>query len=100
MGEEKTKARRYKYFKQFQADADVIYHNVAICYGIDSEIAELAKLMLLDCVYDLDEIAQCKDCYYYSKAKGEDWFCQPCRPPHELVFAKQKGFSYWPAKVV
>lgn len=21
-------------------------------------------------------------------------------PPHELVYAKQKGFSYWPAKVI
>jgi len=22
------------------------------------------------------------------------------RPPHDLVYAKQKGFSYWPAKVI
>ena len=22
------------------------------------------------------------------------------RPSHELVYAKQKGFSYWPAKVI
>ncbi|KAJ9580569.1 hypothetical protein L9F63_024249, partial [Diploptera punctata] len=24
----------------------------------------------------------------------------PCRPPHQLVYAKQKGFPYWPAKVI
>ena len=31
--EEKTKARRYKYLHQFQSDADIIYHNIYICYG-------------------------------------------------------------------
>ena len=28
------------------------------------------------------------------------WFAKPCRPFHEIVYAKQKGFPYWPAKVV
>jgi len=26
--------------------------------------------------------------------------CYVQRPPHDLVYAKQKGFSYWPAKVI
>jgi len=56
--------------------------------------------MLRDCIYDLQEIRQCRDCYRVSNEKTDKhWFCQPCRPPHQLVYAKQKGFPYWPAKV-
>lgn len=33
---------------------------------------------------------QCRSVYVYHLQ----------RPPHELVYAKQKGFSYWPAKVI
>ncbi len=57
--------------------------------------------MLRDCLSDLKEIRQCRDCYRYSNEQREKyWFCKPCRPYHELVYAKQKGFPYWPAKVV
>ena len=27
-------------------------------------------------------------------------YCMLKNPAHELVFAKQKGFCYWPAKVI
>jgi len=26
----------------------------------------------------LNEIKQCKDCYYHSNKKNKDWFCMPC----------------------
>jgi len=96
----KTKQKKYKYLEQFRADAQVIYHNVFICFGEHGAMAQLARIMINDCQYDLDEIKLCKDCYYYSNAKPKDWFAKPCRPPHELVYAKQKGFCYWPAKVI
>lgn len=97
--ENKTKNRKYRYLEQFQADAQTIFHNVSVCYG-EGDMVNLASVMIRDCKYDLDEIRQCKDCYHFSNAKPRDWFCQPCRPPHDLVYAKQKGFSFWPAKVI
>ena len=58
--------------------------------------------MLRECITDLRELAACRDCYRYSQEKQCEkyWFCKPCRPLHELVYAKQKGFPYWPAKVI
>ena len=32
--------------------------------------------------------------------RDRHWFAKPCRPFHEIVYAKQKGFPYWPAKVL
>ena len=60
----------------------------------------MASQVLQDCLYDLQEIRMCRDCYRLSNEKpGKNWFCLPCRPPHQLVFAKQKGYPFWPAKV-
>ncbi|XP_067123460.1 zinc finger MYND domain-containing protein 11 isoform X2 [Centruroides vittatus] len=101
MMEEKTKSNAYKRLEEFQADAQCIVHNVVIFFGVHSGMADLARQMLRDCIYDLGEIRQCRDCYRMSNEKTDKfWFCQPCDPPHELVYAKQKGFPYWPAKVI
>jgi len=65
-------------------------------------MADLARQMFRDCTYDLKEISQCRDCYRFANEENPTkfWFCKPCRPFHELVYAKQKGMPYWPAKVI
>ncbi|XP_013791360.2 zinc finger MYND domain-containing protein 11-like, partial [Limulus polyphemus] len=99
--EEKTRIHSYKSLEEFEVDARNIVHNVVIYYGVNSVMADVARQMLRDCIYDLAEIRQCKDCYRMSNEKLDKlWFCQPCNPPHELVWARQKGFLYWPAKVI
>ncbi|KAL3242784.1 hypothetical protein MRX96_020950 [Rhipicephalus microplus] len=99
--EEKTRNSEYTSLEEFHADAQTIVHNVVIFYGIHSCMADMARQMLRDCSYDLNEIRQCSACYRMSNEKRDKyWFCQPCDPPHDLVFAKQKGFPYWPAKVI
>ena len=69
-------------------------------FSVHSNIADQARQMLRDCQHDLLELEQCKDCFKSSNEKKDKyWFCEPCNPPHALVYAKQKGFPYWPAKV-
>lgn len=66
-----------------------------------SVVGEMALTMYEGCCYDLQEIRRCADCYRISNEKSEKmWFCIPCNPPHRLVYAKQKGYPYWPAKVM
>ena len=36
----------------------------------------------------------------YGNSRGDKyWFAKPCRPFHEILYAKQAGYPYWPAKV-
>uniref|UniRef100_M3ZWM1 Zinc finger, MYND-type containing 11 n=1 Tax=Xiphophorus maculatus TaxID=8083 RepID=M3ZWM1_XIPMA len=65
---------KYKTFEEFKADAQMIVHNTAILYGVHSDQAEIARLLFSDTCHET--------------------------PSHDLVWAKMKGFGYWPAKVL
>ncbi|KAK9538419.1 hypothetical protein VZT92_003590 [Zoarces viviparus] len=91
---------KYKNFEEFKADAQLIVHNTAILYGVHSDQAEIARLLFSDTCHELNELLLCKTCFYLSNARPDNWFCYPCTPNHDLVWAKMKGFGYWPAKVL
>lgn len=91
---------KYKNFEEFKADAQHIVHNTAILYGVHSDQAEIARLLFSDTVHELNELLLCKNCFHLSNARPDNWFCYPCTPSHDLVWAKMKGFGYWPAKVL
>ncbi|XP_023820916.1 zinc finger MYND domain-containing protein 11 isoform X5 [Oryzias latipes] len=91
---------KYKSFDEFKADAQQIVHNTAILYGVHSDQAEIARLLFSDTCHELNELMLCKNCFYLSNARPDNWFCYPCSPSHDLVWAKMKGFGYWPAKVL
>ncbi|MBN3293289.1 ZMY11 protein, partial [Polypterus senegalus] len=74
MRERNVNEGKYKSFEEFKADAQLIVHNTAILYGVNSDEAEVAKLLYSDTCHEM--------------------------PNHELVWAKMKGFGYWPAKVL
>ena len=64
-------------------------------------MADQARQIFRDCVSDISELSTCRDCYRYANTRGDKhWFAKPCRPFHEIVYAKQKSFPYWPAKVL
>ncbi|XP_008187263.1 zinc finger MYND domain-containing protein 11 [Acyrthosiphon pisum] len=101
MIEDKADDDEYKNVEEFRADILTFVHNIIIFHGVHSSLADYGRLMLRDCNRDLDEIMRCRYCYKYSIQKNSKfWFCKPCKPPHELVYAKQEDFPYWPAKVL
>ncbi|XP_041423296.1 zinc finger MYND domain-containing protein 11 isoform X4 [Xenopus laevis] len=97
---EKVTEGKYKSYDEFKADAQLLLHNTILFYGDDSEQADVAKVLYTDTCHELDELQLCKNCFYLSNARPENWFCYPCIPNHELVWAKMKGFGFWPAKVM
>ncbi|XP_077869213.1 MYND-type zinc finger-containing chromatin reader ZMYND8-like [Saccoglossus kowalevskii] len=52
------------------------------------------------CEHEMNEIEVCSDCYLSSCLKKDNYFCEPCTVPHPLVWAKLKGFPFWPAKAL
>ncbi|KAK7123580.1 hypothetical protein R3I93_021876 [Phoxinus phoxinus] len=91
---------KYKSFEEFRADAQLIVHNTAILHGVNSDQTEIARLLYNDTCHELNELMLCRHCFYLSNARPDNWFCFPCSPNHELVWARMKGFGYWPAKVM
>lgn len=97
----KLRTKQYTRMCDFQADVVTIQHNIAIFHGLESQESGAANLMIIDCNHDISELKNCVDCYKHSNEKiNNKWFCFPCRKPHRLVWAKQKGYPYWPAKVL
>ncbi|XP_037089430.1 zinc finger MYND domain-containing protein 11-like [Pollicipes pollicipes] len=99
--EDKLDRQVYSKLSEFEGDVRLMVHNIIVMNGAESQAAAVAGQVLQDCLHDVQEIRICRDCYRMSNEKpGKNWFCRPCRPPHELVFAKQKGYPFWPAKVM
>lgn len=56
-----------------------------------------AKLIVKVCRQEINEIETCSNCYYNANTRDE-WFTDICPKPHILLWAKLKGFPYWPGK--
>lgn len=62
-----------------------------------------AKQLIKVARQEVSEIEACPDCYAHSRnlpRPQPSWFIEPCRRPHPLVWAKLKGFPFWPAKAM
>ncbi|ETN63445.1 hypothetical protein AND_004837 [Anopheles darlingi] len=98
---ESVAQEHYTTIEQFLVDLRDIVHNVGIIYGALSVEYDAALYLLANCQYDSEELRRCTDCFRHSNEKIEPhWFARPCTYRHEVVFAKQKSFQYWPAKVL
>lgn len=58
-----------------------------------------AKSIFKICRQEANEIETCAECYLNANTRT-DWFVDVCSQPHLLLWAKLKGFPYWPAKAM
>lgn len=64
------------------------------------KLTATAKVIVKICEHEMNEIEVCPECYLSACQKRDNWFCEPCSNPHPLVWAKLKGFPFWPAKAL
>ncbi|XP_076280845.1 zinc finger MYND-type containing 8 isoform X1 [Lasioglossum baleicum] len=107
--ESNVRAKLYGSTDAFMADAKWIQHNCIVfntCGGVYTDTSKLtnaAKQMIKLARQEVSEIEACPDCYAHGRnlpRPQPSWFIEPCRRPHPLVWAKLKGFPFWPAKAM
>ncbi|KAJ8321843.1 hypothetical protein KUTeg_000314 [Tegillarca granosa] len=99
--ERNIKKKMYGCTEAFLADAKWILHNCIIFNGTHHKLTSSAKMIIKICKHEMSEIELCPDCYLNSCIrKNDEWFSETCRTPHPLVWAKLKGYPFWPAKAL
>ncbi|XP_076457219.1 uncharacterized protein LOC143291271 [Babylonia areolata] len=99
--EKNIKKKEYGCTESFLADAKWILHNCVIYNGAHHKLTAVARNIVKSCKHEMAEIEVCPQCYKHSCIRGEaNWFIEPCDPPHPLVWAKLKGYPFWPAKAM
>ncbi|XP_071035164.1 MYND-type zinc finger-containing chromatin reader Zmynd8 [Parasteatoda tepidariorum] len=90
--------QQYESHVELIEDIEWIQHNCIIIYGDKSQIATSAKKILHEVQKMLKDALDCPECYYKKIGNEPLAFLNICKIPHPLVWAKVKGYSYWPAK--
>ncbi|XP_076361793.1 uncharacterized protein LOC143252877 isoform X2 [Tachypleus tridentatus] len=98
--DKKVKDKSYKSTESFLADAKWLVHNSIIFNGFYHPLTVNAKSVVKQVKKEIREIEICPDCYSHSYSSKDDWFVEPCRISHTLIYAKLKGYPFWPAKAV
>jgi len=73
--------------------------NYLIYIFSDAKVEQASKALVKVCRQEANEIDTCPECYLNANSSDE-WFVKVCRHPHLLLWAKLKGFPYWPAKAM
>uniref|UniRef100_A0A0A1WZE1 Protein kinase C-binding protein 1 n=1 Tax=Zeugodacus cucurbitae TaxID=28588 RepID=A0A0A1WZE1_ZEUCU len=98
--QEKIEKRTFRCCEEFLNETKWILHNALILNsGSSSKEVFTAKAILKVCRQETNEIDTCGECYLNANTRT-DWFVDVCAQPHLLLWAKLKGFPYWPAKAM
>ncbi|KAF4528266.1 hypothetical protein B566_EDAN014156 [Ephemera danica] len=98
--ERNVRRKQYGSTEAFLADTKWILHNSIIFNTCQAKLTSAARSILKACKQEMAEIENCPDCYLNAHTRKESWFIEVCRRPHMLVWAKLKGFPFWPAKAM
>ena len=98
--ERNIRRKQYGSTEAMLADCKWILHNCIIFNSTASKLTSIAKNIVKVCKHEMQEIENCPDCYLNAHIKKDTWFTEACRFPHCIVWAKLKGFPYWPGKIM
>ncbi|KOX74638.1 Protein kinase C-binding protein 1 [Melipona quadrifasciata] len=111
--ESNVQSKLYGSTDAFMADAKWIQHNCIALFKLNytgggvytdtSKLTNAAKQIIKLARQEVSEIEACPDCYAHGRNLPRPhpaWFIEPCHHPHPLVWAKLKGFPFWPAKAM
>ncbi|XP_031634366.1 uncharacterized protein LOC116347779 [Contarinia nasturtii] len=97
---DKTTKQQYRCIAEFSADIKWIEHNVkAHLSRRDKDAVDKTKWLVDYTNEEMASIRMCSECYCEANQRPDNWMVRPCQKPHLLVWAKQKGYPYWPAKL-
>eukprot|EP00118_Oscarella_pearsei_P013036 m.100340 g.100340 ORF g.100340 m.100340 type:complete len:676 (+) comp37088_c0_seq2:417-2444(+) len=91
---------KYAVPQQFVHDAQWILHNCIIYNGDFSELTDTARAIVKLCKREVAELLLCPECYRLAIKRPASWFTRACSKLHKPVWAKLRGYPYWPGKVV
>ncbi|XP_017036910.1 MYND-type zinc finger-containing chromatin reader Zmynd8 [Drosophila kikkawai] len=89
----------YQTTEEFLSEVKWMQHNALILDTGDPKVEQASKAVVKVCRQEANEIDTCPECYLNANSSDE-WFVKVCRHPHLLLWAKLKGFPYWPAKAM
>ncbi|KAF4797043.1 Zinc finger MYND domain-containing protein 11 [Turdus rufiventris] len=112
--QEKVNEGKYRSYEEFKADAQLLLHNTVIFYGgrVGFSVLCQQKRTVDIFILLLGNICRIVTANVATSTPGMYCWCsvevQPSEklpgsgkiPNHELVWAKMKGFGFWPAKVM
>ncbi|CAG2167954.1 unnamed protein product, partial [Oppiella nova] len=90
----------YRSQAAFLADIKWIVHNCIIYNHSNHPLTTNAKYLSRVAKNEMVEMEICPDCFRNFYTITDTSFAEPCRRPHQLVFARVKGYPLWPAKIV
>ncbi|KNC32795.1 hypothetical protein FF38_00265 [Lucilia cuprina] len=96
----KIEAKEFRCAEEFVNETKWMLHNAYILSSRNNtKIVLAAKSIFKICRQEANEIETCAECYLNANTRT-DWFVDVCSQPHLLLWAKLKGFPYWPAKAM
>lgn len=96
---ERIKNRAFHSADEFLSEVKWMQHNALILDSGDVKVEQASKAVVKVCRQEANEIDTCPECYLNANSSDE-WFVKVCTHPHLLLWAKLKGFPYWPAKAM
>lgn len=94
------KQKAYKNVDEFEEDIKRFGDTCCTIFPHKREIKKASKDLIGYVKEQIQLKKACDECFKNAYELGKSSVIKPCSKPHLLLWAKVKGFGYWPAKVM